>query len=277
MSKSTLPHMIEAVDVNTLIQENQNISKDIRIIDLTQASCFLQQHVPGAVYLDYSWIVKVDPPRMGLLPEMATLENIFNAYGITNRTHVIAYDDEGGGRAGRLLWTLASCGHNNYSMINGGIQAWLGDQLPTTNEIIWPIATSGFSANINQTVIADKTFIQSNLDNEQVAILDTRSPMEYNGTKVFAQRGGHIPGAVNYEWTQAMDKTNHLRLKPQQQILDELATHGITQDKTIVVHCQTHHRSAYTFVMLQALGFENVRGYAGSWSDWGNDASMPVE
>lgn len=269
---SSIDLFIEPENVQAITLQPNTI-----LLDVSQPASYLQQHIPGAFFLDYNWIVKAENPRMGLLPDMETLNRIFSAYGISPNTHVIAYDDEGGGRASRLLWTLAACGHENYSLINGGLQAWLADKLPVSNEILWPTPGSNFAGKKNEDVVASKAFILAHLDDNDVVVLDARNPLEYNGTKVFAQRGGHIPGAINYEWTEAMDKSRQLRLKPDSDIKATLAKLGITPDKTIITHCQSHHRSAHTFMVLKKLGFESVKGYPGSWSDWGNDAATPIE
>ncbi len=270
---SSIDLLIEPENVQELTTQPNTI-----LLDVSQPATYLQQHLPGAIFLDYNWIVKTDQPRMGLLPDIETLNRIFSAFGMSASTRVIAYDDEGGGRASRLLWTLAACGHEKYSLVNGGLQAWLAEKLPVSNDIRWPTPGPGnYTGRVNESVVASKAFIHAHLADDDVVILDTRSPLEYNGSKVFAQRGGHIPGAINYEWTEAMDKSRQLRLRPDSEIKETLDRLGITADKTIVTHCQSHHRSAHTFMVLKKLGFKNVKGYPGSWSDWGNDPSMPIE
>lgn len=249
---------------------------DFLLVDLSKPETYVQYHVPGAVFLDYAWIVHIEQPRMGLLPDAAQLSNVFGALGLTPDTHVITYDDEGGGRACRFLWTLDVVGHKHYSLLNGGLNAWANEGHPVISQIRYP--TPGeFHAKLHEAPVADRQYILDHLSDPSVAILDARSDKEFSGAKVFAHRGGHIPGAINLDWTEAMDKSHNLRLKPENDLRTMLDAKGLTKDKTIVTHCQTHHRSAHTYIMLKSLGYENVKGYPGSWSDWGNDASTPIE
>lgn len=84
---------------------------NLLLVDLSQPQTYVQYHLPGAVYLEYAWIVHIEQPRMGLLPDVAQLSNVLSALGLTDDTYVVAYDDEGGGRACRFLWTLDVVGH----------------------------------------------------------------------------------------------------------------------------------------------------------------------
>ena len=267
----TYPLIIEPKDL-----EPELGSENLLLVDLSQPQTYVQYHLPGAVYLEYAWLVHIEQPRMGLLPDVAQLSNVLSALGLTPDTHVVAYDDEGGGRACRFLWTLDVVGHKNFSLLNGGLHAWANEGHKVTSEIFYPIK-GHYKASIQTGPLADRQYILDHLHKENVAILDTRSPQEYAGTKVFAQRGGHIPGAVNIEWTEAMDKSRNMRLKHEKELRELLETQGITPDKEIITHCQTHHRSAHTYIMLKSLGYEKIKGYPGSWSDWGNDESTPIE
>ncbi|HCA26256.1 MAG TPA: thiosulfate sulfurtransferase, partial [Betaproteobacteria bacterium] len=125
--------------------------------------------------------------------------------------------------------------------------------------------------------IADAAHILSHLGNPHCCLFDVRSSNEYNGLTQFSQRKGHIPGAVNLDWTFVMDPSRNLRLKPKAEIEQAFHALGVTPDKEIIVYCQTHHRSAYTYIVLKALGYPDVKGYHGSWSDWGNRADTPLE
>ena len=274
MSDSVNPIIIEPEVVHEYL-ENENTV----LVDLCQADRYIKQHIPGAFYLDYAWVVDSEKPRMGLLPPVEQFTKILDTYGINKETHVIAYDDEGGGRACRFLWTLECIGHENISLVNGGMHAYIHSGLPLSSALKFPNTTTGeaYQAEYNSALIANKEFILSHLDDDNVVILDTRNPHEYTGSKVFAMRGGHIPGAINIEWTDAMDNKHDLKLKADAQLLAMYAEEGIDKDKTIVCHCQSHHRSAHTCITLKSLGYTKVMGYPASWSDWGNEADTPIE
>jgi thiosulfate/3-mercaptopyruvate sulfurtransferase len=271
MNHTDIPLILEPDALKPLLGQS-----NVLLVDLSQGESYIKQHLPGAVFLEYTWIVDSDKPRMGLLPDAARLSRLLSAYGISEDTHVIAYDDEGGGRACRFLYTLDCVGHTRFSLLNGGLYAWLHEGRATEQAIHFPKATQR-EVTLNSGPIADKQFILDHLYDQKVVVLDTRSPQEYMGTKVFAARGGHIPGAVHYEWTRAMDEHRNLRLKPAEEIKQTLAAEGVTPDKTIVCHCQSHHRSAHTYIVLKSLGYVKVKGYPGSWSEWGNDPTTPVE
>ena len=271
MSELDLPLIIEPE-----ILEKSLGYDNLLIVDLSKADTYRKMHIPGAVHLEYPRILGAEKPRMGLLPDDATLARVLSSIGIDEHTHVVAYDDEGGGRASRLLWTLEVAGHSRYSLLNGGLHAWANEGHPLDDAAVTPVAKT-FSVRHNNAACADTAYIIEHLGNPDCCLLDVRSPDEFNGVKRFADRAGHIPGAVNMEWTSAMDPGRNLRLKQAHELMTQLAAIGVTPDREVIVYCQTHHRSAHTYIMLKSLGFERVKGYPGSWSVWGNSMELPVE
>lgn len=272
MSDIQFPLLVEAESLAANLG-----AEDLLVVDLSKASTHSQLHIPGAVFLDYAQIVATRPPVGGLLPDAEQLGRAFSAIGLRPDRHVIAYDDEGGGKAARLLWTLEAIGHRRYSLLDGGLHAWANEGRPVTAE---PTPVQPTAADVvvpsDPEPVATREFILAHLDDPAVALLDARSPQEFTGERRFSARGGHIPGAVNIEWTQLMDTERNLRLKEGTALRRMLEAAGITPERTVVAYCQTHHRSAHTWFALKWLGYR-AKGYAGSWSDWGNRDDTPVE
>jgi thiosulfate/3-mercaptopyruvate sulfurtransferase len=247
--------------------------EELLVVDLSSLQNYLNGHIPGALHLPFQALMAGTAPAPGKLPSAEQLTRVFRAIGLRPETHVVACDDEGGGWAGRLLWTLESIGHRNYSYLNGGMHAWRGAGLPLTTEE--PQATpSDIEVSIDTDAAMSAREIQEHLGNPDFLVWDARSPQEYSGERVLATKGGHIPGAINCEWTQLMDPQRDLRIRTDAREL--LAKLGINEKHKIVTHCQSHHRSGFTWLVGKSLGFD-IRAYPGSWSEWGNLPNTPVE
>jgi len=272
MTQPNLPLLIEPEHLEQVLGR-----PNLLIVDLSRADIHGQYHIPGAVHLEYGHIVSMQRPVGGLLPQADQLSQVLSSIGLTPDHHVVAYDDEGGGKAARLLWTLEVIGHTGYSLLNGGLHAWANEGHPLTSEAS-TITPSHYEARIqpDSSALADAVYIRDHLSDPEVALLDVRSPQEFHGELRYAARAGHIPGAVNFEWTEAMEQHRNLRLRPADELHKRLEQLGIRQGQTVVAYCQTHHRSAYSWFMLKWLGYA-ARGYPGSWSDWGNRNDTPVE
>lgn len=263
-----------------LILEPRELSlpavEDVLIVDLCKPESYAQAHLPKAVHLDYAALTSSRPPVGGLLPGDADLSRVLSAIGLTPDKHVVAYDDEGGGKASRLLWTLEVLGHSRISLLDGGYRAWTEAALPLERNPT-RATPSRYRAISGDKARADRDYILGRLGLPDFALVDARTPEEYSGENRRAERGGHIPGAVNFNWVNAMDPKRGMRLRPRQELAGEFAALGVTRDKEVVAYCHTHHRSSHTYIVLRSLGFERLRGYPGSWSDWGNDPSSPIE
>ncbi len=271
MSDVRLPLIVEPAEL-----EKHLNAKGLLIVDLARPESYLRQHIPGSVHVEYSQLVSARPPVMGLMPDEAALSKLFSSIGMTEQTHVVAYDDEGGAKAARLLWTLDVIGHQHYSLLNGGLRAWLAGKHAVSAEPL-AVTTSDYRVKQGMTESVDKAYVLARLNNPAVSLLDTRTVAEYRGIDKRAQRGGHIPGAVNFDWTLAVNAQDNMRLQPEAELRAMLIALGVTPDKEIIAYCQTHHRSSHTFIVLKALGYERVKGYPGAWSEWGNSADTPIE
>lgn len=271
MTSTPLPILVEPTQLAARLGAD-----DLLVVDLNQPHLYTRAHVPGAVPLDYSRIVAPRPPAAAVLPSAEQLAGVLGGIGLLPEHHVVAYDDEGNGRAGRLLWTLDAIGHRHASLLNGGLKAWMAEQRPTESGTA-AITPTRYPVEIRGAVVAEKDYILAHLQDPGVVLVDARSPEEYAGTMKRAARAGHIPGAVNFNWTDAMDAAQDLRLKDTAELKRLLEARGITPDKEVITYCQTHHRSAHTYMVLKLLGYPRVKAYAGSWSEWGNLPDTPIE
>lgn len=268
MTRPLLPILLEPEDL-----PEQLDSDDFRLVDLSKSEQYMAGHIPGAVHLPPGSIV-APAPTPGFMPEQESLRELFGSLGHHPALHYIVYDDEGGGWAGRFIWILDSIGHKHYSYLNGGLKAWNAAGLPVEQEPSTAEPTQP-SLTINDDFTITREALQEDLGNPERIIWDARSPEEHRGEKVLAAKGGHIPGAVNFEWTAGMDKERGLRIRAD--MVERLQQLGITPEKEVVTHCQTHHRSGFTYLVARVLGYPNVKAYAGSWSEWGNHPDTPVE
>lgn len=267
-----MTHLIEPKALETLIGK-----EDIVIIDLSNPTLYQKRHIPGAIHLNRLDLIANIPPAIGKHPKFAEIKHVIERLGIQKEKRTVIYDDEGGGWAGRLAWILDLVGLSSWSYLNGGIVAWINEGYPTENTINQPTPSrvdigDDFS-NPHLVISTDK--IMDNLGCDTFAIWDARSPAEFSGERSGSNRRGHIPGAINFEWTELIDQNKNLRIRNNAEQL--LNNAGLSRDKTIVTHCQTHHRSSFTYMVARILGYEKIIGYDGSWSEWGNLDYTPVE
>ena len=270
-----LPLLVEPNQVNDVITSANAADYELLILDVSSRENYLKHHIPDAVHIEPKSLQCGTPPTPGKLPSKEQLDQLFSNIGLEDNKLVIAYDDEGGGWAGRLIWTLDVIGHKHYSYIDGGIHSWIASGYDVETEESFA-KQSSYAAKISEHVIADIEEITTHLDADNYAIWDARSASEYDGSKPLAKRSGHIPGAVNIDWLELIDRQRNMRFIDIQQLQTKLNTLGLSKDKTIVTHCQTHHRSGLSYLLMKILAYPNIKAYDGSWSEWGNRQDTPI-
>ena len=113
------------------------------------------------------------------------------------------------------------------------------------------------------------------VQSSQVQLWDCRTEDEYTGLRLAARRGGHIPNALHFEWSTALNRENHLKLHPLQRIQQRLEQLGFNLKQPVVVYCQSHHRSGLAYILGRLLGWK-IQAYDGAWSEWGNRLDSPI-
>lgn len=263
--------LIEAEDLVPFLGHEK-----LRIVDLSRNSVYEQLHLPHALQLKPSMLLRQDEHTSGLLPEPEALQDLIQYLNISPEHHVVAYDDEGGAWAGRLIWNLHCLGFENTSLLNGGIHAWLAAGFPTTSEIepLTPVSALVPIIEKNQYRIQYDELLEK-CQNQSVQLWDCRTTDEYTGLRLAARRGGHIPGALHFEWSTALNRENHLKLHPLERTRQRLEQLGFNLNEPVVVYCQSHHRSGLAYILGRLLGWK-IQAYDGAWSEWGNRPDSPV-
>ena len=234
---------------------------------------FSQGHVPGAAFVAREVTWDTVDGIAGNLPAPEIVAADLEDAGVRNDRPVVVYDAGNGLWASRLFWALEYLGHTRVHLLDGGIEAWTAAGLPVTTEVTVP-QRGEFTANVRPALIATAEELLEDLGNDDLAILDARSPGEYEGTDVRAARGGHIPGSVNIDWVHNVGTGTSFKSTTELAALYDDAISGRNGPK--VALCQTGVRGAHTYVALRVLGHEEVRVYDGSWEEWGNRTDLPI-
>ena len=286
MPQVELPRLLEPRDFAAQLAAQRD--PRIIIVDLSRADAYREGHIPGALHVDPVELIAGTRPAVGKLPPSERLQALCDRLRLTDTSWVVACDDEGGGWAGRLIWTLDVVGHPRWSYLDGGMVAWraaqlplvaeqvpLTEQLPLTDAPPADHASGSFRIRLQPGPRIELQELLRRHRLPEVVVWDARSPEEHRGERSGSRRAGRIPGAVNLDWLELMDPDRALRLRRDLGTL--LARRGINPDREVITHCQTHHRSGLTYLVGRLLAYPNIRAYDGSWSEWGNQDGTPVE
>ncbi|HEX5800581.1 MAG TPA: sulfurtransferase [Gaiellaceae bacterium] len=239
-------------------------------------------HIAGAVKLHWRDDLQ-DPVRRDLV-DRADFERLLGERGIGNDTTVVLYGDKNNWFAAYAYWYLKIYGHADVRILDGGRQKWIdeGRELTTAAPAVRPATYTAQERDESIRVYRDD--VLAGLGRDGRTLVDVRSPQEYAGELLAppgyeqegASRGGHIPTAQSVPWAQAVRDDG--TFKPAGELRELYGGKGVTPDKEVLAYCRIGERSAHTwFVLRELLGYENVRNYDGSWTEWGNLVDVPIE
>ncbi len=267
--------------VSTAWVAEHAMDPDVRIVEVdVDTAAYEQGHVAGAV--GWNWTTQLcDRVIRDIIPAHE-LEALLARSGIDGNTTVVLYGDNNNWFAAWAYWQLELYGHPDLRIMNGGRKKWLEEGRLLTKEA--PIVSiRAYSASSPDSRLrALRKEVESILGQDNVALVDVRSPQEFSG-EILAppglpetcQRGGHIPGAVNIPWSRACNDDGTFKSADDLRELYEGA--GVTSGKQVITYCRIGERSAHSwFVLRHLLGYPAVRNYDGSWTEWGNMVAAPV-
>ena len=239
-------------------------------------------HIPGAVKID--WHLDLNDPVTRDYVDGEGFAKLMDASGITRETTVVIYGDKSNWWAAYALWVFELFGHQDVRLLDGGRAAWEAEgREMTTSEKGKPSATTGYPV-VQREDAPIRAYREDVLEVLGGPLIDVRSPQEYTGERTHMPdypqegtvRGGHIPTARSVPWARAAAADGRFKPRAELQEIyqDEL---GFDTAEPTIVYCRIGERSAHTwFVLTYLLGFENVRNYDGSWTEWGNGVRLPI-
>ncbi len=238
-------------------------------------------HLPGAV--GWNWQSQLQDPILRDIILPRNFETLLGKAGIASDTLVVLYGDNHNWFAAWAYWLLRHYGHALVRIMDGGRTKWLAESRPLTTQVpIYP-ETDYQIGEVRREYRAFRTDVGERVGRPDVALVDVRSPDEFTG-KILAppglnetcQRGGHIPGAKNIPWSEAVREDGTFRSIEELRSLYEGL--GVTPDKEVITYCRIGERSSHSWVVLkELLGYPKVSNYDGSWTEWGNLVNAPIE
>ena len=269
------PQGLHSIDTNWLAKHLSD--KQLVVIDMSDQTQYQRFHIPGARFLPYNALNRVNKSGVSLSTDDKTIQQILSYLGIMPESQIIIYDDMGGLNAARLYWELEKIGHKSFSILDGGLVKWILEGRPVVNKQAQYTRTSYPSFKRDQKNNIDLAKLQTSISQRKTVLLDVRSKDEYTGHPQ-QKRSGHIPGAKWWEWSNGVNFDNQFTLTSKQELTQQLSTLGIqNKDQDIVVYCQSGHRATHAFYSLRRLGYKNVRVYDGSMAEYSRIPSQALK
>ncbi|WP_353810076.1 sulfurtransferase [Agromyces sp. SYSU T00194] len=237
-------------------------------------------HIPGAVKVD--WHTDLNDPVVRDYLDGEQFAALLGSKGISRDTTIVVYGDKNNWWAAYALWVFTLFGHEDVRLLDGGRDLWVAEGRELTTDVPAPAPTEyPVVERDDATIRAFKEDVLAHLGNP---LIDVRSPEEYTGERTHmpaypdesALRGGHIPSAASVPWARAAAPDATFRTRDE---LDAIyrGEAGLADGDEVIAYCRIGERSSHTwFVLTHLLGFEHVRNYDGSWTEWGSAVRVPI-
>jgi thiosulfate/3-mercaptopyruvate sulfurtransferase len=278
MAEYARPEML--VDTNWVAQHKDD--PNVRVVEVdVDTKAYNEGHIPGAIA--WNWTTELcDTVRRDIIPK-DQFERLMQESGVGNDTTVILYGDNNNWFAAWALWQMKMYGHKDVRLMNGGRKKWVAEGRELVKDVPTPSRANYTAKDPDLSLRAFLPEVMRAQEAKKTGLVDVRSPAEFSGEVIAppgmsetAQRGGHIPGAKSIPWGMACNDDGTFKT------VDELKQlyqgKGITPDRPVITYCRIGERSSHSwFVLKYLLGYDNVKNYDGSWTEWGNLVAAPIE
>jgi thiosulfate/3-mercaptopyruvate sulfurtransferase len=282
LSTASYKHPEVLVEADWVSQHLKDPKVRVAEVDYDPTANYKLGHLPGAVLFD--WRTDMNDPLARDILSKQKLEELLSQSGVDPDTTLVLYGDFNNWFAAFAFWILKYYGVEKVVLMNGGRKKWLAEDKEITRDKPTVTRTTYKAKGPNEEIRTYLDYVKSSLGAKDKALVDVRSPAEFTGEitappeypNEHAQRGGHIPGAANIPWSQAVKEDG--TFKTAEELSKLYQSKGITPDKEIITYCRIGERSSFTwFVLKYLLGYPKVKNYDGSWTEWGNMVRNPIE
>jgi thiosulfate/3-mercaptopyruvate sulfurtransferase len=264
------------------VAEHANDSK-VRLVEVdVDTTAYDQGHIAGAV--GWNWQTQLQDNIRRDLIEKPALEQLLGQSGISNDTTIVLYGDNNNWFAAYAFWQLKYYGHKDVRLMNGGRKKWLEEKRPLTTDATKVAPATYRATGPDESLRARKEHVFAIVGKKSNgSLVDVRSVDEFTGKIIAppgmsetAQRAGHIPGAASVPWAQAANEDG--TFKSADALKQLYQGKGVSGADEVIAYCRIGERSSHTwFVLKYLLGYDNVKNYDGSWTEWGNLVGAPIE
>jgi thiosulfate/3-mercaptopyruvate sulfurtransferase len=268
------------VDTDWVDQHKNDPKVRVAEVDYDPTANYTLGHVPGSVLIDWKADIN-DPVTRNIITKQAC-ESLLQRIGVDDDTTLVLYGDFNNWFAAFAFWVFKYYGYKDVRLMNGGRKKWLEEDKPVTKDIPSHAKGNFKASEPDSSIRVFLKYVRDTLGSK--ILVDVRGPKEFTGEILappeypteHAQRGGHIPGAVNIPWGQAVNDDGTFKSADELQKLYQ--SKGVAADKEVISYCRIGERSSHTwFVLKYLLGYPNVKNYDGSWTEWGNMIDNPIE